>query len=201
MKPEIISMIAAAVSAFAALVTIYLYRSQGKGFIWTKDPSVQFGFLPDKTVDMVVRIPLCNLGLGNIRFLSLRAKRIHLKNNSIENFKLDMDEAYFPPGVTIITYRTPVISSLKNANVTQTQMIKVFDPKSLDEFSAAEAENTINNAINELGEVLFVLECKYKDGGWFGFGTRTTTIAMSLKNLDLNYLSVERRKELDDLFH
>ncbi len=201
MKPEIISMIAAAISALAALMTIYIYRSQGKGFIWTKDSSVQFGVLPDKSMQIVVQIPLYNCGLGNLRFLSLKAKRIHLKNNAIENFKIDMDEAYFPPGAFIISYQTPVFSNLKNANATQPQMIHVIDPKSLVEVKAAEMQETINKNIDEVGEVLFVLECKYKDGSWLGFRTRTTIIAMSLNKLVLNYLSMARRKELDELFH
>ncbi len=113
-----------------------------------------------------------------------------------------MDEAYFPPGVSIFKYRTAVFSNLENANAPQPKIIRVIDPKLLLEVSSTEYEETINKNIDAIGEVLFVLECKYKDGSWLGFGTRTTTIAMSLnKQLDLNYLSVARRKELDELFH
>jgi hypothetical protein len=200
MKPELISVIAAAISALAALVTIYMYRAQGKGFIWTRDPGVQLSFLPDKSMQIVVLIPLYNLGSGNLRFPSLKAKRIHLKNNAIESFRMDMDEAYFPPGVSIITYRTPVFSNLQGVDAAKSPLVQVIDAKSLAEVNAGEIQEAINKNLAELGEVLFLLECRYKDGSWLGFGTRTTRIAMSLSKLDLNYLSVARRRELDELF-
>ena len=112
-----------------------------------------------------------------------------------------MDEAYFPPGVPIISYKTPVFSSLENANGRASQMIRLIDPQALPELNVVEFQETINRNIESLGEVLFILECKYKDGSWLGLGTRTTVIAMSLdKQLNLNYLSSVRRKELDELF-
>jgi hypothetical protein len=151
-------------------------------------------------MQVVVFIPLFNLGSGNLRFLSLKAKRIHLRNNAIENFKMDMDEAYFPPGVMIVAYRSPLLSNLRDPEAPKPPTIRVIDVKSLTQLDAGEIQNTINRNLADLGEVLFVLKCKYKDGSWLGLGTRTTTIAMSLNNLDLNYLSVARRKELDDLF-
>jgi hypothetical protein len=201
MKSEIISMIAATVSALAAIATVYLYRTQGKGFVWTKEPSVQIGVLPGRGMQVIVQIPLFNLGLGNLRFLSFRAKRIHLKNNAIENFQSDMDEAYFPAGVAILAYKTPVLSDFDQADATQRgQAVQILDSKSFAEVNTAELQASVNKKINEIGEVLFVLECKYKDGSWLGFGSRTTTIAMSLKNLDLTYLSVARRRELNELF-
>lgn len=201
MKPETISMVAAAISALAAVFSIYMYRAQGKGFIWTKGPGVQFGVLPDQSIQILVHIPLYNFGLGNLRFLSLKAKRIHLKNNSIENFKLDMDEAYFPPGTSIIAYRTPVHVEPGDKETTKNgNFLQIFDMSQFSQPNASEMQANINKQIESIGEVLFILQCKYKDGSWFGLSTKTTTIAMSLQKLDLNYISVARRKELEELF-
>lgn len=201
MKPEVVSMVAAAISAVAALVTIYMYRAQGKGFTWTKDQKVEVNVLPDMTMQVVVKIPLWNLGTGNLRFLSLNTKRIHLKNNSIDSFKVDMDEAYFPPGVHIVTYATPVFSNVKSLGPANSPAFQVFDGSSVNEVSAGKLQKAVNKNLAELGEVLFVLRCTYKDGSWLGLGKRTTTIAMSLNKLVLNYLSTARRRELDELFH
>jgi|GEM_PF-2831639 len=201
MKPETISMMAAAISALAAVFSIYMYRSQGKGFIWAKDPKVQLGILPDQTMQLIVEIPLYNFGLGNLRFLSLKAKRIHLKNNSIENYKLDMDEAYFPPGVSIISYKTPVhVEPGDEAAAKKGNYIEIFDPSKITTADAATIQESINKKVEAVGEVLFVLHCVYKDGSWFGLSKKSTTIAMSLNKLDLNYISVARRKELKELF-
>lgn len=199
MKPEIISTIAAAASALAAILTLYMYRSQGKGFVWTKDPKVTIGVTPDKTMMIRVEIPLYNFGNGNLRFLSLNAKKIFLRNNSIEPFKLNMDEAYFPPSVPIITYKTSAFSNIKKSNGDNPPRVYVVnaDPNPKVDI---EEQDLINKNLSDMGEVLFILQCKYKDGSWLGFGVRTTTIAMSLKDVNLNYLSIERRKELNELF-
>jgi hypothetical protein len=75
MKPEVIAAAAALVSAISALITTYLYRKQGKGFIWTKDPKTLFTFFPTGVIHLAVEIPLYNLGFGNIQFRTLKAKK------------------------------------------------------------------------------------------------------------------------------
>ena len=90
------SAIAAAVSAACAFFTLYMFRSRSRGFVWTKDHVLSV--LADKEcrIHMQARIPLFNLGKGNIKFISLRAKKINIKTKAMENFEIDMDEAYFP---------------------------------------------------------------------------------------------------------
>jgi hypothetical protein len=196
------STLAAAVSALCALITLYMYRLQGVGFVWTKEPGVKMGVLPDKSMQITAEIPLVNLGRGNIKFLSLNAKKIQLKDNSIENFKMDMDEAFFPPNTSIVLYRTLIFSDIQGADKTaKTNQIIVIDPKNTTELDAFNLQNSINEKLSSIGEVLFILRCEYKDGSWFGLRTKTTVIAMSFSNLDLNYLSRERRKQLNELFH
>lgn len=201
MQPE---TIAAVISALAAILTVYMYRSQGKGFIWTKEQKVELGMFPDNGITVMVSIPLFNLGHGNIRFLSLTAKIVHLRNKSIDTFKMTMDEAYFPPNVPIIVFKSNAFSNIKHADPDNPPkmllMSAVLDDEIAKKIDSTELQKMVNRGIEEMGEVLFILKCKYKDGSWMGYGVRTTTIAMSLKNNELNYLSVERRKELDELF-
>jgi len=206
MKPEIIvaiiSAAAAFVSAFSALVTTYLYRKQGKGFVWTKDQKINFNLLPTGEMYLAVEIPIYNLGLGNIRFYNLKTKKIYLKDNRIENFESDMDEAHFPPGVSILNYRTPVYSDFKTAINPDISTQFRFDhieanPANIDNIKLQE---DTNKKLAAIGEVIFILKCHYKDGSWFGLKTRTTTIGMSLRGIDLSFLSTARRKELNKLF-
>src|SRR6266446_208251 len=72
MKPEIISSIGAFISAVCAIALLYLYRSQGKGFVWTKDHKISIGVLQDGKLDLAIEIPIFNLGRGAIKFLRLR---------------------------------------------------------------------------------------------------------------------------------
>lgn len=202
MRPEAISAIAAAISAGSALVMLYYYRKQGKGFIWIKDPIIHFNPTPDGRLHLALVIPIFNFGTGNIRFKTLKAKKIYLKNNSIENFEMDMDEAYFPPNVLVVRYQSPIYSDdeeVKNAELATQFRVYRFDvgPEGLGK---PETQEALNKKLSEIGEVLVVLKCRYKDGSMFGFLTRSTTIAVSIKGLDINYLSTARRKELDKLF-
>lgn len=200
MNPETISIVAASVSAVAALITVYMYRAHGKGFVWTKDPGVKIAYLPDRTLYVEVTLPLFNLGTGNIRFLSLRGKRVHLKNNAIETFSMDMDEAYFPPGVQIVLFRTPITSPPGSAPAGSPGEFRVVNSKDYQEIPPQDMQADVNRILEELGEVLVIAECTYKDGSWFGLGKQTTTIAMAMRGADLNYLSTTRRRDLDDLF-
>ena len=200
MKPELVSIIAAVVSALAALITVYMYRAHGKGFVWTKDPGVKIAYLPDRTLHVDIHLPLVNLGTGNIRFLSLRGKRVHLKNNAIETFSLDMDEAYFPPGVQVLILRTPATSPPGAAAAGAKSEFRVVNPRAYEEIPPQEMQADVNRQLEEIGEVLVIAECTYKDGSWFGLGKRRTTIAMAMKGADLNYLSTARRRDLDELF-
>jgi hypothetical protein len=202
MKPEVFSAAAALVSALSAMIMIYLYRKQGKGFIWTKDPKLLLTLLPTGIMDLAVEIPLYNLGFGNIQFNNLKAKKIYLKNNSIESFEADMDEAYFPSGVLIVNYKTPIFSDIKvNKNLGMATQLNIqLIGKDINSVDNVKLQEETNKKLSEIGEVIFILKCNYKDGSWFGFGKKTTTIGMFLKGLDLSYLSTARRKELQKLF-
>lgn len=200
MKPEIVSLVAAAVSAIAAMITVYMYRSHGKGFVWTKEPRVVVAYLPDRSLYVEVILPLVNLGTGNIRFLSLRAKRVHLKNNAIETFYMDMDEAYFPPGVQVTLFRTPVTVPPGTVAPNTPGEFRVINTKDYSQIPPQDMQADVNRHLEDIGEVLVIVECKYKDGSWFGLAKRTTVIAMAMNKVDLNYLSKARRQDLDNLF-
>ena len=202
MKPESIAALAALVSAFSALVTTYLYRRQGKGFVWAKDPKVQFAPLPNGKLYLAVEVPLLNLGTGTIRFKSFSAQKVYLKTGSVEPFDRDMDEAYFPPGVEVLTFKTPIYDDAhakSTSGIASEFRIHRFEINQGD-FDGNKLSDEINQKLAEIGEVLFILRCDYKDGSWFGWKTIKTTIAMELKGLDLSYLSSGRRKALDKLF-
>jgi hypothetical protein len=196
------SAIFAGISAVCALVTLYFYRAQGKGFIWTKDPGVKLSALPSGHTQVTVEIPLWNLGTGNVRFLTLKAKKICLKNNSIEVFNTDMDEAYFPASTSIISYKSVVYNDIPSPTGNEfANQIIVFDSKMVGQLEAAELQQAINNKVQTIGEVIFILKCRYKDGSWFGSSDKETTIAMAFNGLNLTYLTAERRKQLDALFN
>jgi len=202
MKPEVIAAAAALVSAISALITTYLYRKQGKGFIWTKDPRPLFTLHPTEGMHLAVEIPLYNLGFGNIQFRTLKAKKIHLKNNSIESYETDMDEAYFPPGVLVLNYRAPIFSDFKqNINLGLATQLNIQPMvKDINSIDNVKLQEETNKKLSDIGEVIFILKCNYIDGSWFGLRRRTTTIGMFLKGLDLSFLSTARRKELQKLF-
>ena len=93
-----------------------------------QNPSPAQSSHPIKTIVIVnktgeihigIEIPLFNFGKGNIRFLQLRAKKINLETKAMENFELDMDEAYFPEGVGIITYKTAIQTFMDQTKGTQ----------------------------------------------------------------------------------
>ncbi len=202
MNSNSLSSLAALISAFSALIMVYIYRKQGKGFVWTRDPKVNLIVKSLDSMYLAIEIPLINLGLGNLRFIRLKSKTIYLKTRSITNYQMDMDEAYFPPGVPIISFKAPVynddLPTHEGAIATQVRLHKIENSEiSVDPI---ELQNKINKKAEEVGEVLFILKCTYKDGSWFGFGQRTTTISMYLRGFDLNFLSSARRKELNDLF-
>jgi hypothetical protein len=199
-KPELISLAAAAVSAIAALITVYTYRAHGKGFIWTKDPGVKIAYMPDRTLYVEVNIPLVNFGTGNVRFLSLRAKRVHLRNNAVETFSMDMDEAYFPPGVQIVVLKMPVTSPPGAAPAGTQGEFRMVSAKDYQEIQPQEMQSDVNRRLEEIGEVLVIATCTYRDGSWFGMGKRKTTIAMAMRGPNLNYLSTTRRRDLNELF-
>ena len=202
MKPEIISSIGAFISAVCAIALLYLYRSQGKGFVWTKDHKINIGVLQDGKLDLAIEIPIFNLGRGAIKFLRLRAKKVYLKNNSVENFDLAMDEAYFPEGVEIVKYRTPIYSDFKDEKTKLQSKLHVvqIQPVAGQEVNAQDIQNVVNKKLEDIGEVILILRCEYKDGSWFGWKTKTTTISLINHGVDMTYLSPERRKELNNLF-
>ena len=202
MKPEIISSIGAFISAVCAIALLYLYRSQGKGFVWTKDHKISIGVLQDGKLDLAIEIPIFNLGRGAIKFLRLRAKKVYLKNNSVENFDLAMDEAYFPEGVEIVKYRTPIYSDFKDEKTKLQSKLHVvqIQPVAGQEVNAQDIQNVVNKKLEDIGEVILILRCEYKDGSWFGWKTKTTTISLINHGVDMTYLSPERRKELNNLF-
>jgi len=205
MKPEIISSIGAFISAVCAIALLYLYRSQGKGFVWTKDHKINVSVLQDGSsvkLDLGVEIPIYNLGRGTIKFLRLRAKKVYLKNNSIENFDLAMYNAYFPEGVEIVKYRTPIYSDFKDEKTKLQSKIHVvqIQPLAGQEVKGQDIQNEVNKKLEDIGEVILILRCEYKDGSWFGWKTKTTTISLINHGVDMTYLSPERRKQLNNLF-
>ena len=202
MKPEIISSIGAFISVVCAIALLYLYRSQGKGFVWTKDHKINIGVLQDGKLDLAIEIPIFNLGRGAIKFLRLRAKKVYLKNNSVENFDLAMDEAYFPEGVEIVKYRTPIYSDFKDEKTKLQSKLHVvqIQPVAGQEVNVQDLQNVVNQKLEDIGEVILILRCEYKDGSWFGWKTKTTTISLINRGVDMTYLSPERRKELNNLF-
>src|SRR4051812_45170634 len=106
MTPELYSALASAISALCALYTLYMFRLQGKGLVWTKDASLNLLTDGEGKIHLQIDVPLFNFGKGTVKFISLRAKKIDLKTKVLENFDLDMDEAYFPEGSKIISYST-----------------------------------------------------------------------------------------------
>lgn len=200
--PTIISSAAALVSAISALFMTYMYRRQGKGFVWIKDQKIDFRILPNQEIYLALIAPLYNLGSGNIRFINLRVKKVLLKTKSIENKEFDMDEAYFPPGVLILNLGVPLYSDDKQAKdsslSTQIRVHKFeINP---EQFDGNTLQGDVNKKLEDIGEILMILTCKYKDGSWFGLRTKKTIISLASRGLELNYLSPTRKKELKDLF-
>lgn len=197
MGSESYSAIASAISAACALSTFSIFKSQVKGFVWTKDHKVSLLINKDGTIHTQLEVPLFNLGNGNIRFLSLKAKKINLKTKAMENYLTDMHEAYFPPGVTILTYRTGI---LVNDNVTENTLVLLPNTLPEDPGELKQHEEKVNQALREAPEHIIILKCRYHDGSWFKRGIKEIVIGLSIKGLDTNYLSVARRKELDEHF-
>lgn len=198
MKAEVFSAIAAAASAICALFTIYMFRAQGKGFVWTKDHLLNIQTDQKGQVHMTIEIPLFNLGKGNIQFLSLKAKKINLSNKAMENFVMDMHEAYFPENVLIVTYRTVIDTFIKNTS--PEQLLLVSTPASEAIEDPIELQNIINKKLGEIPEHIVIIKCTYKDGSWFGKKIKETVIGLSVSTMSIQYLSTARRKELDEYF-
>jgi len=197
MGPESYSAIASAISAACALFTFLVFRTQTKGFVWTKDQKISALINKDGAVHTQLEVPLFNLGNGNIRFISLKAKKINLKTKAMENFAIDMHEAYFPPGVMIVTYRTGI---LVTEGATENQLVLVGGGPPQDPEELRRHQGKINQTIRESPEHIIILKCQYLDGSWFGYMTKETVIGLSVTGLDTSYLSTSRRRELDEHF-
>ncbi len=197
MDASIFSAIAAAISAACALFTIYMFREQGKGFVWTKDHKLNFAANEKGEVHLDIEIPLYNFGKGSIRFLQLKAKKINLKTKAMENFELDMDEAYFPEGVSIIAYRA-AIQTFINTNEDSHFFLAINNP--IPPNIPNDIEERLNKALKDIPEHIIILKCIYKDGSWFGKREKETVIGLSIHNAQVNYLSTVRRKELNNYF-
>ena len=190
------SAMAAAISAVCALTTVYLHRTQGKGLVWSKDHSIQVLPRHDGTVHVQIDIPLFNFGKAPIRFLELKAKKINLETKAMENFSMDMDEAYFPEGVPIVNYRTAIHM---HPDMTENQIV-LTRPGLPPDVDAKEWQQKINESISNIPEHIIILKSRYKDGSWFGMNTKETVIGLSVKGLEITYLSTSRRKELNEFF-
>jgi hypothetical protein len=193
------AVIAAIISATCALITVYMYRSQGKGFVWTKDPGLVILSDKNNKIHVQINIPLYNLGKGNIKFTSLIAKKINVKTKAMEKFNLDMDEAYFPEGSLIIVYKSPVFTEMEFDEKTKS-LILMRDQFPSEPSARKEIQDSINRKISEVPETIFILNCMYKDGSWFGLKSKNTIIGLTISGMDVNYLSRLRRKELNEFF-
>ncbi len=198
MTPQAYSAIASAISATCALFTLYMFRSQIKGFVWTKDHKVSLIAVGKDRFHMQIEIPLYNFGKGNIKFLKLKAKKINLKTKAMENFEIDMDEAYFPEGASIVTYRTGIDTDINNDGKNKFLLSGSATPNT--EKARKAAEDKINQKINSISEHIVILKCFYNDGSWFNKRTKETVIGLSITGEGINFLSTARRKELNEYF-
>lgn len=194
------SAIASAVSAACALFTLYMFRAQGKGFVWTRDHSISLLTDPKGRIHIQIAIPLANLGKGNIKFIKLKAKKINLKTKAMENFEMDMDEAYFPEGASIITYRTAIHTELEADEKTKLVIGLAQPPAGMSDAELKQYQENLNRKIGEVPEHIVILKCSYKDGSWLGLKTRDTVIGLSIEGLSITYLSTARRRELNEYF-
>lgn len=192
------SAIASVVSAGCALFTLYMFRSQSKGFVWSKDHKI--GLFADKEarIHIEIKIPLFNFGKGNIQFISLKAKKINLKTKAMENFEMDMHEAYFPEGASIISYQTAIHTEMEADE--KTKLVIAGGNLSMEESELNEYHKKINQKLNQVPEHIVILKCLYKNGSWFGLKTKETTIGLTIIGMTINYLSAARRKELTEYF-
>jgi hypothetical protein len=198
MDASTFSAIAAAISATCALFTLYMFREQGKGFVWTKDHKINLIANESGEIHLGIEIPLFNFGKGSIRFLQLRVKKINLKAKAMDNFEMDMDEAYFPEGVSIVTYQTAIqtfIDASKNGKI-----ILAADKFPSDVEMPKGYEERVNKSLNNIPEHIVILKCIYKDGSWFGQREKKTVIGLSVTGTHITYLSKARRKELNEYF-
>lgn len=202
MIPELflfISTIGAGISALCALFTVYIYRTQGKGFVWTKDQTLKAITDQAGGVHVQVSIPLFNLGKGNVQFISLKAKKVDLSSNAVENYEMDMDEAYFPEGVNIANYKSKIYSDMHGVGE-KDQLIIFSGGASQGIADPLKLQDTINKKLQSVPEHIVILKCTYKDGSWFGLGIKNTVIGLSVTGLSISYLSKSRRKDLNKLF-
>jgi len=198
MNAENYSAFASAISAGCALFTLYMFRSQSKGFVWTKDHQINIIAENEGPIHIQIRIPLFNFGKGNLKFIKLKAKKINLQTKAMENYEIDMDEAYFPQGTSIITYQTAILTEMKADE--KAKLVLAGGGKPKNEAELKEYQERLNNKINEVPEHIVILKCIYKDGSWFGKRAKETVIGLSVTGLNINYLSSARRKELNEYF-
>ncbi len=198
MSAESYSAIASAVSAACALFTLYMFRSQGKGFVWTKDHKLSVLADQEGRIHVQIEVPLFNFGKGNIQFISLKAKKINLITKAMENFEIDMDEAHFPEGVSIVNYRTTIHTEMDVGEKNKLIFVGGEAPKEAAE--QTDLQNKLNQKLQEVPEHIVILKCAYKDGSWFGQNTKETVIGLSVSGLSITYLSTARRKELNEFF-
>lgn len=193
---------AAILSAACAVFTAYMYRSQGKGFVWTKDFKLILISEPDGRIHYQIDIPLFNLGKRAIQFISLSAKKVNMETKAMDNFFMDMYDAHFPDGVFIISYRTAIYSELltKGDMDKKVKLLISEGGKKIEGAEVDELQKTINQKIEAIPEHIIILKCLYKDGSWFGRKTKKTFIGLSIKDKSINYLSTARRKELNEYF-
>lgn len=79
----------------------------------------------------------------------------------MENFEQEMDEAYFPEGVSIITYRT-TIQTFMDPNKDR-NLILARNNNQLGSEISKDYEMRINKAIGEIPEHIVILKCIYRD--------------------------------------
>jgi hypothetical protein len=194
------SALASVVSAACALFTLYMFREHGKGFVWTKDHKINLLVNEKGDIHIGIEIPLYNFGKGNIRFLQLNVKKINLKTKAMDNFVMDMDEAYFPEGVSIITYKGATQTFMNASEGGEGQLILIRDRIPAEMAEVKDYQEQINKQISEIPEYIVILKCIYKDGSWFGKRDKKTVIGLSVKGVQITYLSKARRQELNEYF-
>ena len=79
-----------------------------------------------------------------------------------------MDEAYFPEGIEIVKYRTPIYSDYKDEE-TKLKSRLHFEKIQSTAGQEVDIQKVVNKKLEDIGEVILILRCEYKDGSWFGW--------------------------------
>lgn len=198
MTAQYYSAIASAISAGCALFTLYMFRIQNKGLVWTKENKISVIADEEGRIHIQIEVPLFNLGKGNIKFIALKAKKINLINKAMENFEMDMDEAYFPEGSSIVTYRTTIYTEMVSDEKDKFLITGGGMPQEIAEIK--KYQEKLNHKLSEVPEHIVILKCFYEDGSWFGKKKKETVIGLSIAGLAGTFLSTARRKELNEYF-